>query len=289
MPLLSFVLSNWKKYLNLVRKLHNSLGMNQTDFAYMINIPPQRYSAWRHQKIKPQKKSVDKVHRGIIALLDKGVQDKKIEPLESQVFKNKLKYLKTCINLMDLDMLHNLPDYLFQSLVELPEFVNNIQGIPVIESPQADLKMRSPALIRLPLYYSLQEKILARYPWEHQRYCIVDKSWLQVDKEENECFALYVSENTHSERLVPGDLAIFLTTNKDLEEGEIGLFMLNDKETVIRKFSKIKNRVVLLPFPGSRDTTPLIEKLNFDEYKIYGKLLSFIGKIPSKEDEKKYK
>ncbi|MBN1233041.1 MAG: hypothetical protein JXA60_06805 [Candidatus Coatesbacteria bacterium] len=280
MPLFSFVLYNWKKYLDLVKEYHNLMGMNQTDFALMIDIPPQRYSAWRHQKIKPQKKSVEKVHKGIFKLLEKGLSENRIDADNFQIAKSKLDYLRACINLMDLDVLLNLSDNLFQSLVELPEFVYNVEGIPRISAPQASYQS-SPSLLRLPLYNRIDEFLSVKYPWEHNRHCVVDKTWLPLVRESSEYFALYLSDSSLSDRIIPGDLAIFEATD-NLEEGEIGLFYLDDKDSTIRILRRIKTKVVLTSLPRSKDTIPLVEKLNFEEFKILGRLVAFIGKPPLK-------
>ncbi len=278
MPLLTFVLYNWKKYLDLVRDYHNQLGVNQTDFALMIDIPPQRYSAWRHQRIKPQKKSVDKVHKGIFSLMDKGIVEGKITQEEYQVAREKLEYLKACINLMDLEQLLNLSDNLFQSLVELPEFIYNIENLPRLAAPQLTYKATVPSLLRIPHFTRLEEMLDIKYPWEHHRQCVIDKNWLLSSKEEIDYFAITVNENNSSDRLKTGDIAIFESTDK-LEEGDIGICILDSKETVIRMYQKIKNRISLTPLVGAKDAHPNIEKLNFDDLKIYGRLVCFVGKM----------
>ena len=74
-----------------------------------------------------------------------------------------------------------------------------------------------------------------------------------------------------------GDIVLVQQQN-DLENDEIGVFLI-DNEATVKRYKKDKERIILYPMSTNPEHDPQIYDLKETNIKIIGKVISYQGKV----------
>lgn len=127
--------------------------------------------------------------------------------------------------------------------------------------------------IRLPILGKISAgvPILAEENIEGYEYAPL--SMMAADKEH---FFLRVQGDSMNLKFNDGDL-ILVEQRDTIEDGDIGVFLIKGEEATVKRFRMLSTSIALEPM--STNQSYLIQFYKFDEIKVLGKVVSFIGKV----------
>ena len=100
-----------------------------------------------------------------------------------------------------------------------------------------------------------------------------------MEKDTDSYFYLKVSGNSMNQKFQDGDY-VLIKEQHDLENGDIGVFLVNGDDATLKRYRRINNELVLLE-PMSSDPTyePITVDLKKTTLKVLGKAVNYFGKI----------
>ena len=90
-------------------------------------------------------------------------------------------------------------------------------------------------------------------------------------------FYLTVTGDSMNRKFNDGDIVLVQQQN-DLENDEIGVFLI-DNEATVKRYKKDKERIILYPMSTNPEHDPQIYDLKETNVKIIGKVISYQGKV----------
>ena len=90
-------------------------------------------------------------------------------------------------------------------------------------------------------------------------------------------FYLTVTGDSMNRKFNDGDIVLVQQQN-DLENDEIGVFLI-DNEATVKRYKKDKERIILYPMSTNPEHDPQIYDLKETNIKIIGKVISYQGKV----------